>query len=678
MAYSIYDHFVANSAGDIVNNATVTVNNAGGGLAQIYVNRLGTPTIDHPSGQLDNPLTVTNGRITFYAPAVGRYTITAATAEGTVIFSDVLLPAENPATLEDIAALTIENVAALASTPVVAGRTYYLKEYGPESGCGGGALVGRLGVITPNNVTTFASATVGAYFERVDFSEIDIFMAGAERGADIKAALQACHDASPGTHDITTAYIYEPSWKIRVPYGNYYLSDRVLITKNNIIIEGDGMFNTNIKSISNQVGDPVQAEMIRFRGAYACGIKNLTLDGGLPFNLTGSVSYGCRIPLVLDQVAHFDMDGFNSCNYRTRGIQCIHVWESKFGEIRCFNGWGFDDGLGIIPGGLVFDGYSKEENTFSGSESNQIEIQKYAFSGAGSPLRWDSPCFNIVINQIVWEGRTYNTYEPDNMNAPKIYISGLSANCGIKHGWVYFHDQPFASNAVFIDAENAGPGCYVRDVNIYQENAAPGVNFMEIIDLIETSSAYPITVDLSVTDIDATTDLLGSVTAGTSVKGNIFYRNGGSRTLASFAGSAAENRFFGEITMSIGAFGSPPPVTYAYKASTIDVSNIGGSGVFPEYKCRAWANVNGNSGGGIRASGGFTSITRSAQGVYDFVFEQNMPDVNYAVISNNQQNATNTDHIQITSIAIGGFTLTVEDSAGVDRDTAILSVAVFR
>lgn len=178
MAYSIYDHFVANSTGDIVNNATVTVNNAGGSLAQIYVNRLGTPTIDYPSGQLPNPLTVTNGRITFYAPAVGRYTITAVTADGTVVFSDVLLPAENPATLEDIAALTIENFAALASTPAVAGKIVQTQYYGPDSTRGGNLYKAYNGAPTLAGVES-VSATVGVFWSLVRHGDLNVDDVGA-------------------------------------------------------------------------------------------------------------------------------------------------------------------------------------------------------------------------------------------------------------------------------------------------------------------------------------------------------------------------------------------------------------------------------------------------------------------------------------------------------------------
>lgn len=528
-----------------------------------------------------------------------------------------------------------------------------------------------------NGVTVFGTGS-GRWKRIIPSSGLTIFDAGGRRDQDIQPALQALVNAAPSTYDITSAYIYEPSWVIKIPYGNYFLSGRVLIAKNNIVIKGDGMFNTNIYSTSNDVGDPVQVEMIRFRGAYACGLYDLTLDGGLPFNLSSAVSYGCRIPLVLDQVAHFAMDGVNVCNYRTRGIQCIHVWESKFGEIRCFNGWGFTDSLGIKPGGLMFDAYSKEENFFSGAESNQIYIEKYAFSGVGCAVSWEAPCFNVVIEQAVWEGRTYSAYIPNHMDSPKIYISGASALCGIKHAWVYFHDQPFASNALFIQADNAGMGCYFENIHMYQENVSPGSNFSEIVDVLYSTSAFPIDVDLKIQDIGTTTNLFRVGAAGSTFEGSVFYRNSSARTLSSLMGTTGQTNFSGKVTMSTGAFSTTPPTVYNFKSISQDVSAIDNVGIFPEYKCRATANFNGAAVGGIRRAMGFSSITRTSTGVYAFVFSTPMPDTNYTVIPFCQQNSSNTDHVQYGGGTVNGFTLQVENSAGVAQDTNVLMVSVYR
>lgn len=77
--------------------------------------------------------------------------------------------------LEADSTIIIENVAALASTPVVAGTVYYLKEYNANQGVGGGDLRGHSGSITPDNAVTFNGS--GGYFRRINYV-FDIDMAG--------------------------------------------------------------------------------------------------------------------------------------------------------------------------------------------------------------------------------------------------------------------------------------------------------------------------------------------------------------------------------------------------------------------------------------------------------------------------------------------------------------------
>lgn len=580
-------------------------------------------------------------------------------------------------TLYNVFPRQIEAFSVLSSTSAIVGQRVSTKGH-TQPGIGALAFVAKAGSVANNGGTRCNSATPNVYWDAVvPDGGFTIFHFGGQRGADIKAALQAAVDASPSTHDITTFYTYEPSWKIRIPYGNYLLSERVLITKNNIIIEGDGMFNTNIYSTSNSTGKPIQSEMIRFRGAYACGIKNLTLDGGLPFNLASAPDYGCRIPLVLDQVAHLDMDGVNVCNYRTRGIQCIHVWEGKFGEIRIFNGWGLDDALGIAPGGLVFDGFSKEENFFPGAESNQIYIAKYAFSGVGSIVRWGAPCFNVVIEQGVFEGRTYSGYQPSNMDVSKFYISGFSANCGIQHAWVYFHDQPFNTPAVLIEAFNAGPGCYFDNINLYQENAAPGVHFMELQKLLNSSSAFPVRVNLNIHDIATNTALFDSAAAGSLYTGDIFYRNDSPRTLENFVGALGQSNFNGTVTMSAGAFGAFVPQVYNFKSLAIDVSAIDGLGLYPEYKCRAWVKFDGATGAIIGTPRNVSSVIRNSAGDYSITFSNFMPDNNSVAFTSSNASATGAERAYIGNLTATGANV-INAAGTVKADAAVMHFALFR
>ena len=79
---------------------------------------------------------------------------------------------ENDEYLDSVKPTVIENVAALASTPVVAGKVYYLKEYHAGTGFGGGELVGVAGSTTYDNGETFAGS--GGYFRRINSKNLTV------------------------------------------------------------------------------------------------------------------------------------------------------------------------------------------------------------------------------------------------------------------------------------------------------------------------------------------------------------------------------------------------------------------------------------------------------------------------------------------------------------------------
>lgn len=63
---------------------------------------------------------------------------------------------------------TIESVTTLNAYAPTVGQVVNLVSYHAGLGKGGSHLEAKAGVITPNNVTTFASATAGVYFERIN------------------------------------------------------------------------------------------------------------------------------------------------------------------------------------------------------------------------------------------------------------------------------------------------------------------------------------------------------------------------------------------------------------------------------------------------------------------------------------------------------------------------------
>jgi len=104
MAYSIYDKFITRTdSGETIPGASVSVYEFGGALAAIYARRDGAPTIDWPSGQMDNPLPAdADGRIQFYA-APGRYNISATSDGDTIAYPDVLILDEPSAIAGELA-----------------------------------------------------------------------------------------------------------------------------------------------------------------------------------------------------------------------------------------------------------------------------------------------------------------------------------------------------------------------------------------------------------------------------------------------------------------------------------------------------------------------------------------------------------------------------------------------
>jgi hypothetical protein len=112
--------------------------------------------------------------------------------------------------------------------------------------------------------------------------------------------------------------------------------------------------------------------------------------------------------------------------------------------------------------------------------------------------------------------------------------------------------------------------------------------------------------------------------------------------------------------------------TDGQQSSTI----VGASGVYPEYKCRAWVNFNGTtSPGTIRASGNVSSVTRNSTGVFTINFATAMPDANFAVVCGDANSGSNAT-IQFTGcIAKTSSTAQVVTNA---QNLTLNDFAVFR
>lgn len=506
---------------------------------------------------------------------------------------------------------------------------------------------------------------------------------------DLTAKLLACIADAGGTADITSAYLYSPAKVIKLPAGvfgvNFGALERALINKNNINIIGAGTFNTRIVYI----GTAINQEMFRFKEAYACGLAHLTLDGGLPFRPTGTETYGCEIPLVLDQCAHFYADGLNVCNFRHRGIQAIHLWESFLGtDLRIFNG-GWFPASGSTAGGLIFDAFRKESTFFPGSESNQIYLGKYAFSGCGSPYSWVSPVFNMVIEQAVCECFTFGSYIPPGIGNAKVVVSGISNSIKVNHAYYYFHDQDasIGAGAVLFDFQNAGIGCQFLNQVVYQEIPAGSTGrTLELSSIFNTTSAFAVEVDVKIFDVNCSTSLFKATgtAASSMILGSVYYRNLSVRDVRTFLGTFGSANRSGKLVFSTGVFTGQIIPQYEAKGQSVEASCIDNAGFFAEYACRAINVFNGAPGGGTLMQKGVSAVRVSA-GLYNYTFVNELgvatplPDANYTVTpAILGSTGAQPGKVDCVAASAAGFSLQVRDSGGTASDNARISVTVHR
>jgi hypothetical protein len=96
------------------------------------------------------------------------------------------------------------------------------------------------------------------------------------------------------------------------------------------------------------------------------------------------------------------------------------------------------------------------------------------------------------------------------------------------------------------------------------------------------------------------------------------------------------------------------------------------------YGCRAWVNFDGTGANGaktIRASGGVSSIVKTATGVYTFNFSASMPDINYCPLAWDLNYGAGWYD---APFSVGSFQFRRVNNSWNPTDTSIISVAVFR
>lgn len=477
---------------------------------------------------------------------------------------------------------------------------------------------------------------------------------------DVTAPINAAIVALGGTFDLDSPYIYTPAKVLDFPEGVYKISSPIVISKNNIVLQGSGMFNTTIKCATT-----VQiAEVVRFQGAYACEINNMSLDGGLPFTPTGAETYGADVGLTLDQVAHFRSEALNICNTRYEGKRCIHLWESYFEDLRIFNTGFFGYGGGTYrSAGIRFTMVGKQENKFPGGESNNVTYNKVAFGVTGTYVSMDEvPCLNMYFNDVIAEGRTWATAYPSTSET-KWRLGGTSQNIVIDNAYTFAHAQPFPCNATLIDIGTVNVKFKNYRVYSYKDNT-----YLEVTNLINASEYAEI--DLSFREeLSTSVTLVGNTSSATTLKVSFQYENPAARSRASLFGANCENKLVGTLNMLTN--GVVENTTYT--GNSVNTQRFAGEAfVRTVYPCMFWASYNG-VGDTLRGSGGLT-VTKNGTGDYTFTFDTPLFDNGYSVVCNGDKYG----FIRVPSQTVNGFQVTCVNTSSVAQDLDILNVMIIR
>jgi hypothetical protein len=178
-------------------------------------------------------------------------------------------------------------------------------------------------------------------------------------------------------------------------------------------------------------------------------------------------------------------------------------------------------------------------------------------------------------------------------------------------------------------------------------------------------------------------DFLGSIAwcgaDGTSLN------TAGANIAALVDGAVATGSVPGRLSFSTTAVGGTGPAERARIAADGSQSSVipGGSTLYPEFKCRAWVNFNGEtSPGTIRASGNVSSVTRNGTGDYTVNFTTAMPDANYSFTFGGARDTSGNEcyynaysnGVLTTSLRVRGFS----NSTVTARDMSYYTVAIFR
>jgi hypothetical protein len=245
--------------------------------------------------------------------------------------------------VRDNAVERIENYGRFAFTEAIPGKGYYLMEYTEGTGSGGGPLIGKAGVVIPNDVTTFAGSTAGTYFERVNVVDITLEMAGGAEGENNQEAWERVYD------NFSTLTLLDRDYKvdnlnIRKPFT---IKTKGLISR---LTQNEGVTGTNQEiSVITVASSDVVIEDIALRGNIATdtgedrhGIRvdASTVPGGISKihigNVNGSAIRGDVVVFTGStgrDVSDFSVGNVSGFNIFRNGFSLVSGKNGKIGVV---------------------------------------------------------------------------------------------------------------------------------------------------------------------------------------------------------------------------------------------------------------------------------------------------------------------------------------------------------
>lgn len=280
---------------------------------------------------------------------------------------------------------------------------------------------------TPASPTYYETLNNGNYAVLITNGELNVKAFGAygDDSHDDTAAIKAAITAAGGTYDITFFDLDDTvkALTIKFPKGVYLISEELRINKNNINIIGSGNLNTVIKCST----DGIIESIITLTGSYGCSIRDIQLNGNIPFNSTAAhnpVNYGACCGLWLDQIAYCEFTNITIAQTRCQGMRWCHVWQNEFNDMRILHTSNYGTayaahdiyfGTAILHSLVCqIDETFNPSATVKTSESNQITVNRIEFTGLmGGTFtifndRYNSVVQNVVFNDVIEENSLFD------------------------------------------------------------------------------------------------------------------------------------------------------------------------------------------------------------------------------------------------------------------------------